>query len=162
MLVRYSLLAILLLAMAGVIYCDGGWRRIPNFITLPLMVIGLVAQGLMHGWLGMGYSVAGFLVGAGLFFPLYWLRGMGAGDLKLIAAIGAFLSLRLIFSVVFFTVLSGGVLGLAWLVLGRTKWHGQAVQALEEQPLAATLPYGWAIVSGTILTLCFHPAEVWL
>jgi prepilin peptidase CpaA len=162
MLLQQVLLVTLLLAMMCVVYYDGRWRRIPNFITLPLMVVGVLAQFFMHGWSGFYLSFLGILTGAGLLLPVYLLRGLGAGDLKLMAAIGACVGLRLIGSVLFLTILSGGLLALLWIFLRRSHLQWRPLPQLDQQIFSATLPYGWAIVSGTALAIYLHPLEVWL
>jgi Flp pilus assembly protein protease CpaA len=159
---RYLLLVTLFGAMACVVYYDGRWRRIPNFITLPLMVIGILAQIFMRGWPGFYLSLLGILAGAGLLLPVYLLRGLGGGDIKLMAAIGACVGLRLIGAVLFLTALSGGVLALLWIILQRSHLQWHPLPPMAQQPLTATLPYGWAIVSGTVLAIYILPLEVWL
>jgi prepilin peptidase CpaA len=162
MALRSVFLAMIFLAMVCVLYYDGRWRCIPNFVTLPLLIIGALTQLVMNGWPGLASSLCGLCIGAGLLLPLYLVRGMGAGDLKLAAAIGACTGIRLILSVLFFAILSGGLLALLWILLGRARLQARPAQPLEQQPLEVTLPYGWAIVSGTIVAICMHPMEVWL
>ena len=72
-------------------YSDLRARRIPN----ALIVIGLIAGVLYHLWLqgftGISYSLAGSVTGLALFVPFYLLKAMGAGDVKLLAAMGSWL-----------------------------------------------------------------------
>src|SRR5687767_15118310 len=70
---------------------DLATRRIPNILTFGAALAGLAAHAYSGGWSGVGTSLAGWLVGVAFFFPLFMLRGMGAGDVKLLAAIGAWL-----------------------------------------------------------------------
>ncbi|NLP10494.1 hypothetical protein GX408_08885 [bacterium] len=159
---RLFFLLILLTAMMGVIYYDGRWRRIPNFITFPLLAIGALSQYLSHGWSGVYLSMAGMTVGAGILLPVYLLGGLGGGDVKLAAAVGASVGVRLIGSVLFFTALSGGLLALWWIHRQNRALRWLPQTSLQEPALSDTLPYGWAIAIGTMLTLGIHPLEVWL
>jgi prepilin peptidase CpaA len=77
----------LLLAWAAVI--DIRSRRIPDWLTLALMLGGLLQNGLLHGSITFGQSWAGLGVGFGLTFILFALGAMGGGDVKLFAGIGA-------------------------------------------------------------------------
>ena len=66
-------------------------RRIPNVLTFSAVAAALVFHLLTGGWSAAGWSIAGCVLGALLFFPMFALRGMGAGDVKLLAAVGAWL-----------------------------------------------------------------------
>ena len=87
-------------------------RRIPNWLTF-----GAAAAALLYGLLasgpgGLGQSALGWLVGALLFFPLFALRGMGAGDVKLIAALGAWLGPIQAIWLALFASIAGGVVAI--------------------------------------------------
>ncbi|HHW15700.1 MAG TPA: hypothetical protein GXX28_12345 [Firmicutes bacterium] len=85
--VRWALLAaIVLLAAAG----DVRSRRIPNLLTLPGLVLGLLLGALAAGWMGFWQSLLGAAAGLGLLFLPFALGGLGAGDVKLLAMVGAF------------------------------------------------------------------------
>lgn len=103
-------------------------RRIPNWLTFPSAALGLVAATAAHGGPGTVSSVAGFLVGLALFFPLFALRGLGAGDVKLMGALGAWLGSSVVLGVAFYTTLAGGVLALALIV--KHRYGGQALRNL--------------------------------
>src|SRR4051812_28866469 len=79
------LLGILVLVAAGY---DIRYRRIPNWLVLAGIVTGF-AWNVSSGWSGLGHAAAGFGLGFALYFPLYLLRARGAGDVKLLAAVGA-------------------------------------------------------------------------
>src|SRR5579862_9691774 len=70
---------------------DIAQRRVPNWLVLPFLVAGLVWSGLGGGWAGMEQSLAGLAIAVAFTGPFCWLRGMGMGDLKLCAAVGAWL-----------------------------------------------------------------------
>jgi prepilin peptidase CpaA len=66
-------------------------RRIPNALTFGAEIAAVAVHVYFEGWAGIGPSLAGWLVGAALFFPFFALGGMGAGDVKLLAAVGAWI-----------------------------------------------------------------------
>ena len=65
-------------------------RRVPNWLTFPAMLVGLIAQIWLAGAPGLLAGVLGIILGFGIFFPIYFLGYMGAGDVKLMMAVGAF------------------------------------------------------------------------
>lgn len=66
------------------------WRReIPNWLTLGAIIAGLVVHPALTGWEGFRLSMMGFLIAAVIFLPLFALRFLGGGDVKLMGAIGA-------------------------------------------------------------------------
>src|ERR1051326_5539678 len=63
-------------------------RRIPNRLTYPAMIAGLAVQAALHGWRGLLLGLGGALIFGGLFLIFHLVRAMGAGDVKLAAALG--------------------------------------------------------------------------
>lgn len=84
------LIAVTVIAVIGAV-TDLRSRRIPNWLTLSALPIGLIASGVLGGWQGLFLGVTGMLLALLIYFPLYLLRAMGAGDAKLMAAIAAFI-----------------------------------------------------------------------
>ena len=80
------LLGILILLAA---FFDIRFRRIPNWLVLAGIVAGFAWNGSSTGLSGLGRAAAGLGLGFALYFPLYLLRARGAGDVKLLAAVGA-------------------------------------------------------------------------
>jgi prepilin peptidase CpaA len=103
-------------------------RRIPNRLTFPAAALGVMAATAAHGGPGALSSAAGLFVGLALFFPMFALRGLGAGDVKLMGALGAWLGTSIVLGVAFYTALAGGVLAIALMV--RHRYGGQAVRNL--------------------------------
>ena len=93
-----------------------GWdlatRRIPNVLTFGAALAGFLAHGYMAGWSGAGASLAGWAVGVAFFFPFFALGGMGAGDIKLLAAVGAWLGPAATVWVALYSSIAGGVMAL--------------------------------------------------
>lgn len=87
-------------------------RRIPNVLTFGAALVAFVFHAWSGGLAGLLTSLMGWALGAALFFPFFALRGMGAGDVKLIAAVGAWLGPVMVFWVAIYTSLAGGVMGL--------------------------------------------------
>ena len=86
--VLQSLLVILLpVALIAASWIDLKQHRIPNLLTFSLLISGVLLQFLLHGWEGLIYSLGGLTVGFLIFMPFYIKGGMGAGDVKLMAAI---------------------------------------------------------------------------
>ena len=96
---------LLSLGMAG---CDLKTRRIPNFLTLGGVLGGLGFQLGYHGLPGLLDGLAGLGLGFGLLLGPYLLGGLGAGDVKASAALGAWLGLWRAFALFIYTGLWGG------------------------------------------------------
>ena len=65
-------------------------RRVPNFVTGPAIVVGLMLHTIFGGWRGLGDSALAGLIAGGIFLVFFLAGGMGAGDVKLMAAVGCF------------------------------------------------------------------------
>lgn len=144
-------------------------RRIPNLLVAPFLVAGLVAGGVTGGWPGVARSLAGIGLGAAATgFLCYW-GGMGLGDLKLLAAVGAWIGPAQMISALVMTAMAGGFLALAYAIrrrsLGRCldstadllaefpsngiRLRGAAVLG---NPEVIQLPYAVAIAIGTMFS----------
>ena len=145
-------------------------RRIPNLLTGPAMVVGLLLHLAAGGWKGCTGSLLALLLCGSIFFAFHLAGGMGAGDVKLIAAEACLLGLPNAASLLLCTAISGGVLALALAVrAGKLKQtlanvlvltmhhrrHG--LRAHPELNVlnnnALRLPYALAIASGCFLTV---------
>src|SRR5215468_1352645 len=91
-------------------------RRIPNRITYPAMIVGLALQALMHGWHGLLLGLEGGLLFGGVFFLFHLVRAMGAGDVKLAAALGCIVGPGNSWQVMFATAVAGGVMAILVMV----------------------------------------------
>lgn len=165
--------ALLLTLVVVAAWFDLKSRRIPNWLVLVGLVSSFIFQilfnslGSFNGFKAWGL---GLLVGFGLFLPLYLLHAMGAGDVKLMAMVGAFLGPMAALGVVLTTLIVGGVLALAvalWsgslrqtlgnvrFVLTQTmlKALPGGVQLEAPSASAGNLPYAVAIAAGTMIHL---------
>lgn len=152
--------------------CLTDWRtrRIPNVLTLSAAAGAVLFHLITGGLPAVGWSLAGLILGAALFFPMFALRGMGAGDVKLLAAVGAWLGPGQVAIVALSTSLIGGAIAIVvalahgylrkaltniYLVL--MHWRVAGVKPLPEVTLEATrgprLAYAFPIAIGTVVTL---------
>jgi prepilin peptidase CpaA len=88
-------------------------RRIPNLLTFGAAALACVVHGFTGGVSGLGSSAFGWIVGLVLFLPFFLLQGMGAGDVKLLAALGAWMGPKDVAFVAMYTTMAGGILALA-------------------------------------------------
>lgn len=93
-------------------------RRIPNWLVLPFLVLGLLVSGILRGWSGLGQSLLGVLAGTAIMGVFCFLGGMGMGDLKLCAAVGAWIGPWQLTVALVITGLVGGVMALCWALAG--------------------------------------------
>ncbi len=152
----------------------GDWRtrRIPNYLTFGGALAGLVFQTAMFGWYGFSQAILGWLLGLALLLLPYIYSGMGAGDVKALAALGAWLGPKGIFSVFCYMGVAGGILSLGFLIWKGVLWNylrrgwlllqnlilcrSQKLTFATRTPdseLTAGLPYGVAIALGMLAYL---------
>jgi prepilin peptidase CpaA len=91
--------------------CDLRTRRIPNALTLGAAVAAFAFALLENGVSGLGWSAAGWLISIVVFFPFFALGGMGAGDVKLLGALGAWFGALDALHLALYTALAGGAMG---------------------------------------------------
>jgi prepilin peptidase CpaA len=100
---------------------DFATHRIPNRLTVPAAVAALAINGILGGFAGAISSAAGLALGLAALLPLFLTRQFGAGDVKAVAAVGAFLGPQGILPAVGFTLLAG-VLGGMLVLIARGGW----------------------------------------
>ena len=111
-----SLLVIIL--VLGAAFTDFRWHKIPNILTFPSMGVGIVGHGLVNGWDGLGFSLGGLGLGLVLLLGFYVMGGMAAGDVKLMAAVGAFVGPLNVFLVFLMTAILGGFYSIGMMIQG--------------------------------------------
>src|ERR1700760_2547910 len=100
--------------LAVATFTDLHSRRIPNWLVLPFLVAGLGVSSWLNGWHGAAQSATGFALGTLIFGFLFWMGGMGMGDVKLCAAIGAWVGPSQLMIALVVTGLVGGVMAVCW------------------------------------------------
>ncbi|HUQ18080.1 MAG TPA: prepilin peptidase [Gemmatimonadaceae bacterium] len=124
--------AVLLFAAIG----DVRSRRIPNQLVLVLAVLGIIYSAVTRGPLwGSLRAIEGIVVGMGLWIPFYALGWLGAGDVKLVGAAGAWLGPMETIEGSFIAALLGALLALLWMLRSRGLKH-----AVETLGVATTMP----------------------
>lgn len=167
-------LVLVLVALAAGYY-DLRVRRIPNWLNLSGLILGLGLNTYFESLTGTFTAAGGLLIAVCVYFPLYALKGMGAGDVKLMAAIGAITGPANWLFIFLFTALIGGIASLA-MVLVRKK-TGQTITNISvivaqlakgkspsrqdnalsiHSDKSLTMPHGAVIASGVCLFLALH------
>ena len=147
-------------------------RRIPNFITFPAFALGLMMHLILGGWRQLLSALAAGLICGVVFLVFYIAGGMGAGDVKLITAVGCIAGMSHIAYILVLTAISGGVMAVC-LALYKGKFQQTVMnvgelashhrhQGLQPHPdlnvenvRTLRLPYALAIAGGSLLTLYF-------
>jgi prepilin peptidase CpaA len=96
--------------------------RIPNYLTLGAALTGLIFQTALFGWGGLVTGLLGLLLGFSLLIPVYALGGLGAGDVKALAALGAWLGPWLTLMLFCYMAIAGGLMALAVLIYKGLLW----------------------------------------
>ncbi|WP_379155003.1 prepilin peptidase [Paenibacillus sp. sgz5001063] len=107
---------------------DIRFMRIPNWITLPLLIAGLIAQGVIAGRHGILMSICGAGTGLLLLLIMHLLGAVGAGDVKLFAGIGAWTGILFTLQVTVYSVLFGAVIG--WIIVLARRETGSRVRGM--------------------------------
>jgi prepilin peptidase CpaA len=147
------------LVVAAVI--DGWKLKVPNWITFPMIATGWIYSFASGGWAGLGWSVLATFFGLALLYGIYMVGGMGAGDVKLLAGIGAWVHAEHTWNIFATTAIVGGIMAILMIAYsGRWKKHfqqfnmliGEFVEvkdpealfqrAAERKPRMYLLPYG--------------------
>ena len=167
---------VLQLVLAAVAVTAGIWdlrtRRIPNWLVLTGLLLGFLLNGFLFYGQGLLGAAAGFGLALLIYFPMYLLHGMGAGDVKLMAALGAIAGWRLWLGLFILSGVLGGVLAVVLILAkGRfrtTLWnvgfilsellhfrapHLTRAELDVESAKAVTLPHGSVIALGVVVLL---------
>lgn len=157
--------------MAAAVYTDLRWNKIFNSLTAPFALLGLVLFALRAGWQGLLLSLAGMVMGVALWFVCNLLgRILGAGDSKLLAAMGALQGPLFLLHAIIGTALAGGILAILVAL-----WRGYLARSVsnlvrslymrvtQQVPIdiadsapKARLPYAIPIFLGGLAALYYH------
>ena len=92
-------------------------QKIPNLLTFPTMIIGIIYHCVINKWEGLVFSIEGLALGTVLFIIPYMMGGMGAGDAKLVGAVGAIIGPKGVAIASLFIAIAGGVYALIVFLL---------------------------------------------
>lgn len=162
-------LAVLVVLLVTASITDFRNRKIPNWLTLSGLLAGLLLTTFTNDSIFSGITTAlgGAALGLALFLPAYMAGWMGAGDVKLFAAVGAFMGPLLTLWAFAASVIAGGVLAILWIIhqlglkssfyraIGSLTALGAPGPSVEDQTqksvLKASMPYAPAIAAGSLI-----------
>lgn len=144
-------------------------RKIPNWLTIPGIFAGIALNSYFKGWHGTKTSLEGAGLALLVLLPLVLLRALGAGDWKLMGAVGAFLGPALFPFVLVASVFVAGLMAIVQMV--RTRRVIETLSNLAvlvqgffslrvnpeitlDNPVLMKLPFGVAVAAGTLICIC--------
>ena len=165
-------LTVALALIAG--WTDWRSRRIPNWLTVPGFLVGLGANMLASGMVGLKTSLVGAGLGLLVLLPFVFLRSLGAGDWKLAGALGAFVGWGILLNLLMGSVLVAGIMALGLVIykrrfketmrnIGRIllsliMFRMPAAEISLDNPQSLKVPYGVALALTTVL---FGVGKIW-
>jgi prepilin peptidase CpaA len=161
-------------AIAG--YTDWRWRRIPNWLTVPGLAVGLAGNAFIAGWPGAMGSLLGVALGLAVLLPLVLIRSLGAGDWKLTGALGAFLGPERLIAVLLGTILVAGLMAIVLIVIKKRvkqtalniwrilasfiRFHMPGQEVSLDNPKSLKIPFGVAMAVTVIAATVGHLARM--
>src|ERR1700690_2039704 len=155
-------------------WTDWHWRRIPNWLTVPALLLGIGANCFATGWAGAKESLLGAGLGLGLLLPFVLIRSLGAGDWKLAGALGAFLGPSRLITVLLGTILVAGLMAvlliiwkkrvrqtlrnLSHLLAALFTLHLPGQEVSLDNPESSKIPFGVAMAVTVVL---YTVSQVW-
>ncbi len=150
---------------------DGRSLKVPNWLTFHFAFGGLAFWSWISGWEGLGMATLGLIVGLGLLLPLHLIGGMGGGDVKLLAAVGAWVGAEITLGAFAASAVVGGLMAIGMIAVRGPSWrhHAQEFAAISKEivtvrnpdqlsasaairkPKALLLPYGIPLAIGSII-----------
>lgn len=166
--------AVIVIALVATV-TDVLYNKIYNWLTLPAMVLGLALGAYSNGWMGLLQSFLGIGVALILYGWMFAIRVMGAGDVKLLMAMGSLGGVIYVIDVAIFSILVGGVMALGILIFkGRIKafarkiyrflvsvFYKNLVLEFPEVDHKLTMPFGIAISVASVWVLLDNPMVKW-
>jgi prepilin peptidase CpaA len=135
---------LLCLALVIAVVNDLKYQKIPNLLNFSLAAVALIFHSIFSGLDGLLFSSGGLLLGIALFIPPYAFGGMGAGDAKLMGAVGAVVGVKGVFLSAMLTGIYGGIYALLLLLIYRQ--YGQSIFSRT-----------WAVLKTFLLTRQYVP-----
>jgi prepilin peptidase CpaA len=163
---KYFLFGAVLVALVGAV-SDVRSARIPNRLTYAALLAALPLRAALLGLAGLKSGAIGMLVAGGLFLLLFALGAMGGGDMKLMAAVGAWVGSAQVMTLILAAALAGGVLAIARMILSKNVGqtlrstmqliHYRCTSGLQPHPElnvqaseSQRVPFGVAIAMGAL------------
>jgi prepilin peptidase CpaA len=128
-------------------------HRIPNVVCGVALASAILLHTLASGLSGLAFALEGAALGLGLLLPMYLVKGMGAGDVKLMCAVGGFLGPLDTFLAAVVALVLGGVIGLVLLTLTVVRRVRASRATLPAAPDQQAFPYAVAIAAGAVLLM---------
>jgi prepilin peptidase CpaA len=159
---------ILIGCLAVCTFTDLRRRKIYNAVVFPALALAIAGHSWAGGWEGAALSLTGFAAGFGLLLIPYLMGGMGAGDVKLLALIGALQGASFAFSAAVYMALFGLLMSILYMAAQpKTRsflkfvlytvyaWRNGVRMPMPRRgdAMTATMPYGVAIAAGTLIAL---------
>jgi prepilin peptidase CpaA len=158
-------LAVVLALLAG--WTDWRSRRIPNWLTVPGLLIGLAVNTVAGGWVGLKIALLGAGLGLLVLLPFVLVRSLGAGDWKLAGALGAFVGPGALLNLLMVSVFIAGVMALGLVIykrrlrqtfrnIGRllasmATFRMPGTEVSLDNPQSLKVPYGVALALAVVL-----------
>jgi prepilin peptidase CpaA len=156
-------------------FLDLRTRRIPNWLTVSAFCLGTVIRTWMGGWRGGMTALEGTALALGILLPLVLLRALGAGDWKLMGAVGAIVGPLMLLFILFASILVSGLMAVVMMIQakrvratlrnllvltrGLLSFGLRASPEISlENPALLKLPFGVAAAVGTLI--CFAAAQL--
>lgn len=149
-------------------------RRIPNWLTVPGLLLGIVLRAATGGWPGLKSSLLGAGLGLLLLLPFVLLKALGAGDWKLAGALGAFVGPGVLTDLLLASVFVAGVMALGLIIykrrLGETmrnlahlvaslfSLHMPGPEVSLDNPRSLKVPYGVALA---LTVVAYGTGHMW-
>ncbi len=171
MVINLALVIVLIICMVT----DYKYRKIYNKVLFPSLIIAFLLNFLFYGTQGLRISGVGSLVGFGFFFLPFVFRWIAAGDIKLVAVVGAFKGYEFVLLACLFIAAVGGVLSIFYVIkhkqvkqtitklsyfIGSLFAYKKNLTSVSKEIESSSIPYGIAIGIGTMATLVLQKAMI--
>ncbi|TJY40724.1 prepilin peptidase [Cohnella pontilimi] len=157
---------LLLFVLAVCVVTDLRSRKIYNLVIFPSLIFAIGVHALTEGWTGLGQALLGFAAGLGILLLPYLLGGMGAGDVKLLALVGALKGVGFVFATSIYMALLGAIMAVFVVLFKngireRLRYIGFVLlclrvgvkPSLRGHWTSGAYPYGVAIAGGSVACL---------
>jgi prepilin peptidase CpaA len=131
---------LLCILTAAALYTDLTKQLIPNKLTLPMVGAGMICHAAEKGWEGLKFSLLGIAAGFIPMLCIHLLGAVGAGDVKLFAAIGALTGLQQVWAAIMYSIIYAGIIGLVVLMIRKGNRRGESLR----------FPFMYAVVPGLL------------